>query len=592
MPEFDFDTEVQQVDAVELESVKRLVQLLGSTLKSLLLYPANNPIPKEFKKKLYAGLGEFLDKYDELKLDVNSRRFLYRETPVYEEGEKEEGLVRKLHADGIRELAFLKGLESEELDGFLDVMEESLRQRDLDEDLVTMLWEKDLNNVKYLVVDDLMDVDVPAAEDVPDNWDFEQLLRSEIELAGQEADSAGKAYEDLSYRYKQEQTKELLRKLKEFSPEEVERIQQLLEMEDRRRTLDEFLDVLTEVLVAEEDVSEFREIMNAMNRVLDVLVNVADFHSAANIIRRLRNLESTLTEASGGKTQAVSEKVEMASQVIDRAGTEDNIKRISVVLNEKEMLDLTWVKRYLLSLGQSSVVPIIHQLGDLKELKTRKMVCEVLAEKARDRMELLREGLSDQRWYVVRNIISVIGVVGLEEGAKLLKPIAKHREVRVRKEIVASLIKIPGSQAGSLLISFLEDEDKKVRLLASRGLARKREQQAVPALVEMIKGEEFRDKTPDEKKSLLEGLAVIAGGEAIPFLVKVISKRRWLKRDKHNETRVLAIGALSLIDEPRAHEALSHLKKKRNRAIRQACEHALRRVQTRRARQGEKVRTV
>lgn len=592
MPEFDFDTEVQQVDAVELESVKRLVQLLGSTLKSLLLYPSNNPIPEEFKRKLYAGFGEFLDKYDELKLEVNSRRFLYRETPVYEEGEKEEGLVRKLHADGIRELAFLKGLESEELDGFLDVMEESLKQRDLDEDLVTMLWEKDLNNVKYLVVDDLMDVDVPAAEDVPDNWDFEQLLRSEIELAGQEADSAGKAYEDLSYRYKQEQTKELLRKLKEFSPEEVERIQQLLEMEDRRRTLDEFLDVLIEVLVAEEDVSEFREIMNAMNRVLDVLVNVADFHSAANIIRRLRNLESTLREASGGKTQAVGEKVDMALQVIDRAGTEENIGKVSLVLNEKEMLDLTWAKRYLLSLGQSSVVPIMHMLGDLKELKTRKMVCEVLAEKARDRMELLREGLSDQRWYVVRNIIWVIGTVGLEEGAKLLKPIAKHREVRVRKEIVASLIKIPGSQAGSLLISFLEDEDKKVRLLASRGLARKREQQAVPALAEMIKGEEFRDKTPDEKKSLLEGLAAIAGGEAIPFLVKVISKRRWLKRDKHNETRVLAIGALSLIDEPRAHEALSHLKKKRNKGVRQACEHALRRVQTRRARQGEKAPTV
>ncbi len=592
MPEFDFDTEVQQVDAVELESVKRLVQLLGSTLKSLLLYPSNNPIPEEFKRKLYAGFGEFLDKYDELKLEVNSRRFLYRETPVYEEGEKEEGLVRKLHADGIRELAFLKGLESEELDGFLDVMEESLKQRDLDEDLVTMLWEKDLNNVKYLVVDDLMDVDVPAAEDVPDNWDFEQLLRSEIELAGQEADSSGKAYEDLSYRYKQEQTKELLRKLKEFSPEEVERIQQLLEMEDRRRTLDEFLDVLIEVLVAEEDVSEFREIMNAMNRVLDVLVNVADFHSAANIIRRLRNLESTLREASGGKTQAVGEKVDMALQVIDRAGTEENIGKVSLVLNEKEMLDLTWAKRYLLSLGQSSVVPIMHMLGDLKELKTRKMVCEVLAEKARDRMELLREGLSDQRWYVVRNIIWVIGTVGLEEGAKLLKPIAKHREVRVRKEIVASLIKIPGSQAGSLLISFLEDEDKKVRLLASRGLARKREQQAVPALAEMIKGEEFRDKTPDEKKSLLEGLAAIAGGEAIPFLVKVISKRRWLKRDKHNETRVLAIGALSLIDEPRAHEALSHLKKKRNKGVRQACEHALRRVQTRRARQGEKAPTV
>ena len=67
------------------------------------------------------------------------------------------------------EFTFLKGLEFEEIEDLLEVMHTCFKSPDSEEDLVTLLWEKDLNHVKYLVVDDLLDVDVPSAEDVPDD---------------------------------------------------------------------------------------------------------------------------------------------------------------------------------------------------------------------------------------------------------------------------------------------------------------------------------------------------------------------------------------------------------------------------------------
>lgn len=39
-----------ELDLVDLESVKKLIQLLTNALKSLLIYPKNNPLPKEFKE--------------------------------------------------------------------------------------------------------------------------------------------------------------------------------------------------------------------------------------------------------------------------------------------------------------------------------------------------------------------------------------------------------------------------------------------------------------------------------------------------------------------------------------------------------------
>jgi HEAT repeat protein len=254
------------------------------------------------------------------------------------------------------------------------------------------------------------------------------------------------------------------------------------------------------------------------------------------------------------------------------------------------MTDLAPAKEYLLSLSWNSISPIIHMLRDLKQFSARKMVCEVLTKKGKKHIGLLEEGIFDKRWYVVRNIVSVIGEIGAEEGVKFLKRVAKHSDLRVRKEIIASLFKIPGPQAGLFLVSFLEDEDERIRILASRGLALKKQKEALPKLEEILRGEQFRDKSPEEKKNILESFASIAKEEAIHPLVKMVNRRGWLKRDKHNETRIFAIRALSIIDMPAAEQAILQLSKKRNRAIREACRHALHRIDYRRLRKSRDIK--
>lgn len=590
MSELGYLTESQEVDAAELESVRKLAQLLHNTLKSLLIYPANNPLPKEFKRKLFIGLSEFLDEHDELKLEIDNSKMLYEGKQVFEEREKEEGLVHLLHQDGVRELVFVKGLESFEIDEFMQVMEEYTKSTDLEEDLVTMLWERDLNGIKYLVVDDLLDVDVPSAEEIPDNWDFDKLFRSEVAPLGSEGGALGEILQNHPGQ-QQEHTKELLRQLKEFSPDEVGKIQQLLDMDNRHRALDEFLDVQTEILITEDDPSEFDHLMEALTRILDSLVNVGDFHSAMNVIRRLKSFAKTLDGPPNQTDSSDRKKAEIIGKIVNLAGEEEKVARITQIVNEKVTVDLAFVKRYLLALNINSVTSIIHMLRDLKEFPIRTMVCEVLTDKVKSNVELLREGITDKRWYVVRNIVSVIGSVGSEEGVRLLKQVTKHRDLRVRKEILNSLFKISGPQSSELLISFLQDEDKRIRIMASRGLAERKELKAIPVLMEILQDSRFKESSPDEKKSMLESFAVIAQDDAVSYLVKSVHQRSWLKRDRHNETRIFAIGALGMINTPAADQSLRQLSKKRNKVIRQACENALRRIESRQIREREKTGT-
>jgi HEAT repeat protein len=583
----DFEAELGELDLVELESVKRLIQLLANSIKSLLIYPKNNPLPKEFKRKLYLSLIEFLDAHDELNLAIEPSQILFEGKVVHADGEREEGVAYILHKDGVRELAFLKGLEQGEIDDFTEVMETCSKFKDLEEDLVTMLWEKDFNHIKYLVVDDLLDVDVPSAEDIPDKWDFNKLFYSEIELGEQKTASDMEDSSDLASRVREEETKELLKKLKDFSSEEIENIQRLLEMDDRQRSLDEFMDILTEILIVEPDFSEFSQMVDTTEKILDALITVADFPSATRLVKWLKRIEEITQKLPEEKAPSKKKRVEKAGQVVDGAGEEEKIKRITQILNEKENVDFSLVKEYLFSLNWNALPPVLHMLRDLKDFSARKMVCEVLIEKGRDHTEFLREGISDQRWYVVRNVVSVLGAIGSMEGLKLLKQCIHHPDLRVRKEIIVSLIKIPGPAAGALLVPFLTDEDKGIRLLACRGLARRKEKGALPSLMTILKDEQFKDESPEEKKGMLECLASIGGSEAIHYLVKMVSKRSWLRRDKHNETRIFAIGALSLIETPEAKEALLQLSKKRNKVVRQACQNALRRLEYRRMRDAE-----
>ncbi len=588
MPKSKLDAEIStdiaetEVDPVVLESVKRLIQLLNNTLKSLLIYPKNNPLPKEFKKKFYLNLNEFLDSYDELKLEVEPSELLLEGKTVYEDGEREQGMAYILHKDGIRELVFLKGLDQGEINDFIEVMEIGLSSSELEEDLVTMLWEKDFNHIKYLVVDDMLDVQVPSAEEIPDSWNFHRLFSSEIEAAEQKTTMDF----DPAVFARQEQTKELLQKLKEFSPEEISNIQQLLELEEGHQSLDEFFDILTEIWMVEPDFSEFNLTMEAVEKIIDALITIADFPSATKIFGRLRKFEETMIQPSPLQDSLKTKKAERTKKVIDQAGDEEKIKKISQILNEKENVDLVPVKEYLSVLNSNSVSSILHMLRELREFLARKMVCDLLVEKGKDKLGIIKEGLTDVRWYVLRNVIWVMGGIGSAEGVKFLKPFVHHPDLRIRKEVITSLIKIPGSEAGALLVLLLEDEDKRIRSLASLGLTKRKEKGALPALMSILKDDQFRDKSPDEKKYMIESYASIGENEAIPLLTKTINKRSWLKRDKHNETRIFAIGALGLIDTVEAKEALLALSKKRNKVLKKTCEDALRRMELRQARGG------
>ena len=73
-----------------------------------------------------------------------------------------------------------------------------------------------------------------------------------------------------------------------------------------------------------------------------------------------------------------------------------------------EGIRLEDVSSYLVLLQRNSIKPLIKLLGELKNSKTRRVLCDALSEIGKNAIELIIPFMEDRRWYLVRNITYIL----------------------------------------------------------------------------------------------------------------------------------------------------------------------------------------
>src|SRR6266581_3272566 len=101
---------VKKTDDPELATVKRLIGLLDKTYRNARIYGITSPAFHRFVDQLYTEVTAHMTAHGSLSFVVQGFRLFYRGEIVYENPSPNENLAFKLFADGIRELAFNRGL--------------------------------------------------------------------------------------------------------------------------------------------------------------------------------------------------------------------------------------------------------------------------------------------------------------------------------------------------------------------------------------------------------------------------------------------------------------------------------------------------
>ena len=154
-----------EIDEKELEHVRDIFRTLTIAIKTFNLYPTDNPIYQKVSAEICDKFNLFFESHDELPVDVEQNSLQYRKVEVFHSDEKTDNLPLLLFADGIRQLGFQKGLTAEEIKDFIDILRFAFKSETSDDDdIVTLLWEKNIKNLGYSTVEDTID-DTLAVEE-------------------------------------------------------------------------------------------------------------------------------------------------------------------------------------------------------------------------------------------------------------------------------------------------------------------------------------------------------------------------------------------------------------------------------------------
>lgn len=546
----------------ETKEVKDILLTLLKTKKALRMYLPNNPIYVNALTELYWRLRSFFKTNDTLTIRFKQNDILFEDAIVYNNPEKDDNLALFFFKDGIRELTIKNGLTEDELLAFIKTINLDLEKEVLDDDLVTLLWERDFEHISYIVDDEfLTDEDINV-----DEITYEMKKRTAVQ------GDLNRAYEDAQVEIIK--IPEVKGELFFLTEENLNGLQRYFERDANENRTIKVMDIIFDILLQEKGYEGFSGVVSSLEGAIEFFIREGDFKDALTIIENLREI-SRKTENLDDKSKA---RLRIA---VVNAGKESNIKEIGDVLDRDDaVFDEDSAITYLKSLDKISISPLCHLLSELKNIKARRIVTEALVTLGKADIKVFSRHLEDPRWYFVRNIIHIIGRIGDRSSVESLGRALNHQEIRVRREAVRALGAIGGSQARDLLIRVLEDSDSSVRTTSARALSAMKDASAVEALLITVNKKYFFNRSPAEKKEFFHILGENGGKQVEEVLIKILRKKSLFKKSRNDEMRSLAALALGIMKSKEAVPYLEKASESKNRALKEACEEALRKIRT------------
>ena len=155
----------------------------------------------------------------------------------------------------------------------------------------------------------------------------------------------------------------------------------------------------------------------------------------------------------------------------ERKQVEDALGRLVT----SDLTDMLWdsseaqnpddVVLLLSALGPGAVDMLVEELASEENAGRRKVLVELLGSMAESNLRHLVRRLDDSRWYVVRNLATVLGKSGKPSAFKPLADLMHHEDYRVRVEVLRAIVPIQGDTS-PILIAALQDNSDRVRRTA------------------------------------------------------------------------------------------------------------------------------
>lgn len=179
-------------------------------------------------------------------------------------------------------------------------------------------------------------------------------------------------------------------------------------------------------------------------------------------------------------------------------------------------------QRFISAMGPRAIPLLLAQLGGEEDQGRRKAIVEFIAVPASTDISLVLAGLSDPKWFLVRNIATILGRTKRPDAVPHLSGLLKHGDARVRREAIRALGSL-GDTAVASLVRSLNDPEASVRLAGLGALGGIDSRTSSEHLSRFISD---RKRNLTERKHALDSLRLHTSIEAEAALQQA-SRQKW-----------------------------------------------------------------
>jgi HEAT repeat protein len=453
-----------------------------------------------------------------------------------------------------------------ELEQLLGVLQRARQARAEGDDLLTLLWEADLQHVKYFYIDLLAEgVEVPEPGAPATRLELTNLLQSEAP-DGRLAPS-GSTLTPTPELVSREDFNPTLYAL---DPREMDYLRTEIVGEMERDVRSAVQDALLDRLEEGQHPERQSEILGIVHTLLPTLLSRGQIRVAATLLEELRSLESRPGVLD-------DERRSELTALIDTLSGGDVMRELVRALEDGSIAPApTELGAFLQHLRAGALAPLLRAAELLERSELRPVLLEAVRGIASRHLRALAALLAHEDPLVVAGAARLASRLKVAAITGALGTLFRHEDARVRLASIEAAVELRATTIAGGLELALDDVERDVRIAAARALGALRYRTAARRLKDILQSRELRGADLSERIAFFESYGQVGQEDAVPHLDRLLNGRGFLGRKEPSEIRACAALGLGRAGSPEAVRALEKAVATEDPVVRSAVNRALR----------------
>ena len=504
----------------------------GKTVKSIGFYPEGHPNLEGAIEKTFNLIKDAIKEKGSIKWRIERTGFLEGKTQIGRGHKSLVGLAKDLFFKRINEITFTNDATLKEWKDLLLILKM---------DTVSL---KDAGGIEKLIL----------AKEIKgiqlNEMKYEDIRKKVIELEEQkEKEEIGT--EKIEEEKPEEKAADIIHTLEE----------QLKAVEEREETLETLLDKLEN----EKNVLPYQAIADKILTRIRPIYDVKNWDGLFPVL-------SVFASHSSLESTRHPEQIDIASEKLRKLLTPEITGYMIARLCNRREDRRKEIQQILLLLGEEAMKQLLTTLIDTEAAYIRRQIFNALTMFGEMvRLEAERR-LDDERWFVVRQMVSLLGEIGNPQSLGAIKKTYAHKDMRVKKEVLKAIGRLPSNESTVFLLEKLGEDNTTIKLQAIISLGALKDQTAVAQLGGLALKRDFFNKDIEVRKEAIRAIGLIGGDDAKVILIRLLKKRVFWGKRQHDEIRSVAAISLGKIGGEDAMEALQEAAKTSKGLVHIACE--------------------